>query len=233
MNRLSFPDYESLSQAAASKILSIVQAKPDTAVCLATGSTPTRTYELLAGEGKTGLSCFKALKIIKLDEWGGLPASHSATCEYYLHKYVIAPLQISPDRYFSFQSDALDPPSECARIRKELDSIKLLDLCILGLGINGHLGFNEPADFLQPHAHIAELTDETRRHRMIEDTAVKPSYGYTLGMADLLQARKIMLLVSGSHKQRQLQRLLEGKIETSFPASFLWLHPDVELYTDI
>ncbi|MBX9720237.1 MAG: 6-phosphogluconolactonase, partial [Candidatus Obscuribacterales bacterium] len=87
--------------------------------------------------------------------------------------------------------------------------------------------------FLQAGIHIAKLTDQTQQHPMIQSAENKPGFGYTLGMANLLQAKKIFLLVSGEHKKGQLKRLLERKMDTEFPASFLWLHPDVHLFSDL
>ena len=233
MNRLLFTDLESLSRAAALKILQTTSEKPKATICLATGATPTRTYQILDELTRADRSCFSDIRIVKLDEWGGLADNDPATCEYYWRKYIVDPLQISAGNYISFQSGARDARSECARVRTELASIKAIDLCILGLGKNGHLGFNEPSGVLQPQAHVIELSEQTRQHEMIQHCPIKPAYGYTLGMADLLQARKIILLVSGSHKTAQLAKLMQGKIETSFPASFLWLHADVDLYCDI
>ena len=100
------------------------------------------------------------------------------------------------------------------------------------LGINGHIGFNEPGPFLQPHAHVATLSATSLAHAMIEHTSNRPTFGLTLGMADLLHARQIVLMVSGAAKRGPLKRLLEGPISTEFPASFLQLHRDLKLVCD-
>jgi galactosamine-6-phosphate isomerase len=100
------------------------------------------------------------------------------------------------------------------------------------LGLNGHLGFNEPGSALCPVAHLAPLTEQTRRHSMIAASALKPEYGMTLGMAEILQSRQILLLVSGASKREAFQHFLSGKITTRFPASFLWLHPRLTVFCD-
>ena len=100
------------------------------------------------------------------------------------------------------------------------------------LGINGHLGFTEPAEYLQPFAHVAELSQASLAHAMLAKSNVRPTYGLTLGMADLIQSRHILLLVSGSTKRDPLQRLLGGRISTEFPASMLQVHPNVLLICD-
>lgn len=232
MNRLLFHDHESLSQTAAKEILSTIRAVPQALICLATGSTPKRTYELLVEIGSRSADCFNSVRVLKLDEWGGLAENHPATCEHYLRERILQPLNIQNNNYTSFRSDAVDPAAECSRIQVLVNQLGPIDLCVLGLGVNGHVGFNEPASSLKPHAHAAQLTVQTQQHSMLGSSTLKPSYGYTLGMADILNSKKILLLVSGNHKQLQLRQLLASRIETSFPASFLWLHSNVDIYND-
>ena len=98
--------------------------------------------------------------------------------------------------------------------------------------MNGHLAFNEPASFLQPHAHVATLSRASLRHAMLNETNGRPKFGLTLGIADLLQARRVLLVVSGASKREPLKKLLRGEITTRFPGSFLQLHPDVTLLCD-
>src|SRR5687767_442671 len=124
------PDYETMSAAAANVIVERLKRKPDLLLCLATGSTPTRTYELLATYPK---SIVKGARILNLDEWGGIPMDSPATCETYLRKLLIDPLDLS-SRYTGFQSQPADPAAECARIAAWLKQNGPIDLCILGLG---------------------------------------------------------------------------------------------------
>ncbi len=228
-----FDDYEKMSKQAAEDILALVAGHPKAVICLATGSTPTHTYELLAKGAKGEEKRFANVHIVKLDEWGGLPIDHPSTCEFYLRKYVLTPLGISQERFLSLRPDAGEPKAECARVQAELDRLGGIDLCVLGLGVNGHLGFNEPAESIQPYVHVAALAPKTQKHPMLEGSEIVPSYGMTLGMANILSAKQIMLLVNGQHKVSQLQRLLSQKVETSFPASFLWLHNNVRLYSNV
>jgi galactosamine-6-phosphate isomerase len=144
---------------------------------------------------------------------------------------LITPLGLA-DRYIAFDSQPADAQAECERIAAWLQQNGPIDICVLGLGINGHLGFNEPAESLQPHAQVAELTDESRSHKMIARRAERPTYGLTLGMADLMQARQVLLMVTGGGKRDALARLLGGPVSTQFPASMLQLHPHVKLLCD-
>jgi galactosamine-6-phosphate isomerase len=152
---------------------------------------------------------------------------HAGTCETYLQKHLIAPLQISNDRYFSFQSNPTDPEQECERVQSLLEQHGTIDLCVLGLGVNGHLAFNEPGEFLQPHCHVAKLTEASLGHSMAQDMDGVKLYGLTLGMSDILASKEILLLITGSSKVEITRRLLEGKISTYLPGSFLWLHQRV------
>lgn len=233
MKRLLFPDYESLSQAAAYSMYSVVEKKPSSLLCLATGSSPEGLYRHFVELAKQDPSKSRSLRVIKLDEWGGLGENHPASCEHYLRNKFLDPLKVSSDRYISFSTNAHEHNAECRRIQAELDRLEPIDVCVLGLGTNGHLGLNEPAPYLTPHVHVAELAEQTKQHTMLQSNSDKPSYGYTLGMADLLRSKKIIMVVNGEKKKLQLQKLLLSRIDSTFPASFLWLHADVELYTDI
>lgn len=232
INPLIYPDYESLSRSAANFIRDQLQANPALLLCAATGETPTWTYDLLAAQPKHEQSMFDNLRILKLDEWGGLAMDDPGSCEMYLQQHLIQPLGIPEDRYIGFYSDAADAVLECRRIRDELEKQSPIDLCVLGLGANGHLALNEPADELCPHVHVARLSEQSLKHSMLSHSR-QPRYGLTLGMADILQSTTILLLVSGEHKRNVLQRLLSGPISTRFPASFLWLHSNLTVMCDM
>ena len=199
-------------------------------LCAATGSSPTKTYELLAAESTINPKPFSRLRVIKLDEWGGIQMTDTGSCEYYLQQHVIRPLAITNERYFSFQSDNENPERETRRIQQILEEQGPIDICILGIGVNGHIALNEPASFLQPHCHVATLADTSLQHPMI--SGKKPRYGLTLGMADILQSKKIILLISGAKKKEITQTFLSARISTEIPASFLWLHPNVICLVD-
>ncbi len=221
-------DHEAMSHAAADWLAERIAAQPDSLLCLATGSTPLRCYQTLAGYGR---SLFERLRVIKLDEWADLPMASPASCETFLRTHFIEPLCLQA-RYTAFHSQPPDFRTECERIAKWLGENGPIDLCVLGLGLNGHLGFNEPSAFLHPHAHIAKLSAASLQHTMIAAEKTKPSAGLTLGMADILQSRQILLLVSGPAKREPLQRLLTQSITSQYPATFLHLHPNVSLFCD-
>lgn len=223
---------EDLSHKAKEIIIQEVKKKQNLLLCAATGGSPTETYSLLGKEYQKQPQLFNQIRIVKLDEWGGIPMDHPKTCETYIQSKLIQPLQISSSRYFGFTSNPKDPKKECSRIQNLLDKNGPIDICILGIGMNGHIAFNEPADSLQPSCHLAELSVKSMEHPMAAGMNEKPSYGLTLGMADIMNSKKIVILINGSHKKLIAQKFLSKQITTSVPASFLWLHPNVVCLID-
>ena len=219
--------HEDLSRVASAMIIQQLETDPDLLLCAATGNTPSRTYALLAEEYQRRPERFAGLRVLKLDEWGGLAADDPGSCEYYLRTRLVDPLQITGQRYTGFRNDPEDPETECKRMQTELSASGRIGCCILGLGVNGHIGFNEPAAFLQPGCHVARLAPTTVQHTMVEGKQHLPSYGLTLGIADILQARMILLLISGGSKTEITRQFLRQRVTPELPASFLWLHDNV------
>ncbi len=223
---------ELLSQQAAERLLSALRKKPNLLLCAASGSTPTRMYQLLAQAAANDPANFRAVRLVKLDEWGGIPMNDPGSCEEYLQNSLVRPLGIDSARYFGFASDSTRPEEECGRIEKRLNAEGPIDFCVLGLGLNGHIAFNEPNQALKPGAHLAQLSSLSLQHSMLARSTTLPTYGLTLGMAEILGSREILLLVSGSKKTTALKQLLTREITTEFPASFLWLHSNWSLLCD-
>lgn len=219
--------YGELSHRAKDIVIQQIKKNKNLLLCTATGGSPTETYDLLGQEYQAQPELFAQLRIIKLDEWGGIPMDHPATCESYLQNHLIQPLQIPTSRYIGFKSNPTDPLQECMNIQEKLELQGPIDLCILGLGMNGHLAFNEPAGFLQPNCHLAELSVMSLQHPMASEMHLKPTYGLTLGMADILHSKMILILITGRQKKTIVSKFLSKKITSSVPASFLWLHPNV------
>ncbi len=225
-------DHEAMSRQAAHRLMEALSARPNLLLCAAGGSTPVRAYECLAQSHKQKAEVFSSLRILKLDEWGGLEMDDPASCETQLRRQLINPLGVEEKRVFSFKSNAKDPAAECQRLQRLLNKEGPIDLCLLGLGLNGHLGMNEPAPALQLRSHVAQLTEVSLRHPMLARARSVPTFGLTLGIGEILASRQILLLVSGAAKRGALQRLLRQEISPEFPASFLWLHPNCTLLCD-
>ncbi len=232
MNITYCNDYESMSFKAATFIISEIKKNKELLLCPATGNSPVSLYRQLVNKSKLDRKLFENLRILKLDEWGAVSENHPMSCEYYLRTRLLEQLGIPSERYISFSSNPADPIEECKRIQSELDNEGPIDICILGLGKNGHIGFNEPAQFLNPNCHIADLSKESIQHSMVRSMDTAPEFGLTLGMQDILFAKKILLLISGKKKKSITERLLQRKVTTDLPASFLWLHNNVECIID-
>jgi len=225
-------DFEELSRRAAEIAVTELKRQADLILCASAGGSPTGMYAQMVSIGSHQPELFRQMRILQVDEWGGIPADSPVTCAADLQAKLARPLHIPAKRYVGFKADASDPEAECQRISKWLAGNGPIGLCILGLGLNGHVAMNEPGDALAPHAHVSKLSPGSQQHSMLANLTSKPRYGLSLGVADILASRKILLLVSGKHKRAVLKRLLERRVTTQFPASFLWLHPDTTVLCD-
>ncbi len=225
-------DYEALSRRAAEHVLRAVRRQPAMLLGAVTGDSPRGLYRRLARVGARSPRLFSRLRVLAMDEWLGLPRGHAATCERFVREEVVGPLRIARARWQGWRSDARAPDREVARYTRWLRAQGPMDLCLLGLGRNGHLLMNEPRAAFEPFPHASRLLPSSRRHSMIRSLRPPPRFGYTLGLHDILSAREIVLLVSGSSKKAPLARMLSRRVTTACPASFLWLHPRVTVYCD-
>ena len=227
MRIAEFEGIDQMGQKAFSIVMDEIEHNPQLLLCAATGSSPLPLYRNLDEEAKKRAAVFDQLRVVPLDEWVDL-TSFDGSCHAFLQKHIIRPLKITQERYFPFNAATENLKEECMRIQALVKEQGPIDLCVLGLGKNGHLGFNEPADELQPHCHIADLTIESQQHSMILDSSIKPNQGITLGMQDILSSKRILLLVSGSGKEEAKKKLLSGEITSQCPASLLWKHDNVD-----
>jgi len=225
-------DYRRLGEQAAEFIVAQLKQEPDLLLCVSAGGTPTQTYQCLAARRARQPQLFDRLRVIQIDEWAGLPRHSEGTCEADLRQKVLSPLGIAAGRFAGWRSNVANPEAECRRISQWLAANGPIDICILGLGLNGHIAMNEPGSCFMPFAHVAKLARGSRHHPMLKGLRRKPTCGLTLGLGEILQSRKVLLLVSGKKKRAVLRRLMNPEITTHFPASFLWLHPDATVLCD-
>ena len=222
------PDREALDREAAALIWEAAGAKPDLLICLASGDTPTGTYGLLAAAPERLASA----RFIQLDEWAGVGADDPASCAAYLEHTIRSPLAVPPERWIGFRGDAPDAAAECRRVEAALAAAGPIDLCILGLGRNGHLGLNEPAESFRSLLPCCDAYRAIARPFDAGGNDASVRQGLTLGLGDILRARRILLLVSGAAKQEPLARLADRRVTPALPASFLWLHGDAVCLCD-
>ena len=220
-----YPDHSSQSLAAAELILSAIRQKPDAVLCLATGDTPRLAYNLLVEKAlkeKLNLSeCF----FIGLDEWLGIPRDNEGSCHHFLHKLVFQPLGINSNKVHLFDSMTPDPVKDCNQMNQVIAGKGGIDLMLVGVGMNGHLGFNEPGVSPDLQAHIITLDETTRTvgQKYFQQTTPL-NQGITLGLQQILQSRQLLMMASGLKKSNIVKQALEGPVSATVPASYIQVH---------
>lgn len=228
-----FNSYELMSDAAADLIIDIVTNKPDAVLCFATGNTPLLTYQLLVEKAVSQHTDFIKCFCIGLDEWLGVAEDNSGSCHYILQKQIFQPLGITKNQVHLFNGTADDPENECEKMNKIIEVRGGIDCMLVGIGTNGHIGFNEPGVDVSRKAHIAALYETTivsGQDYFNEPTII--GKGITLGMAQVMQARTLLLLASGKNKAAILQQAIRGAISNEVPASYIQQHENALILVD-
>lgn len=223
-----FDSYEALSQRAATILLTAIRENPQLVLGLPTGRTPLGMYERVIAECTREYHCFRDVVTFNLDEYCGIPREHPGSYFTYMHSHLFAHVDIDPANAHIPRGDAPDPNAECERYERELASAGGLGLTFLGLGQNGHIGFNEPGTPFGSRTRVVELTQSTRKANadLFTDGHV-PTHALTMGIGTILESRSIVLLASGESKRDAITRLCAGEVTEDFPASALWKHGDV------
>ena len=224
-------NYDEMSAVAAKAIAELIKNKPDCVLGLATGSTPEGMYAKLVDMCKAGDISFSKVTSVNLDEYYPLEPENEQSYRYFMNKNLFDHVDIDKAKTFVPNGLAKDPEKEGKDYDAMIEKLGGVDLQILGIGRNGHIGFNEPDTYLIPGTHVTDLTPSTieANARFFASENDVPKQALTMGIGTILAAKKILLLVSGKDKAAAVARLLEGKITTECPASFLALHGDVTL----
>lgn len=230
-----FDTAEEASRALASTCARAIGSDPELVLGLPTGRTPIAAYAELRRMHNAGAVDFSRVSTFNLDEFVGVLPSHPASFRQFMERHLFSRININPERIGFLDGTATDLDAECDRYELAIESAGGLDLQILGIGANGHIGFNEPGDTLASRTHRVTLLESTRR-------ANAPAFGGSLervprealsmGMGTILKASTIVLLATGAAKSRCVERAIHGPVTTRLPASFLQLHRDVEWYLD-
>ena len=227
-------DYKELSRKAANLIRAQVVMKPDCILGLATGSSPVGTYEKLVEWYKKGDIDFSRVSTINLDEYRGLTPDNDQSYRYFMNIHLFYHVNIDKSR--TSVPDGLEPDAEkaCRDYDAIIEKSGGVDLQLLGLGHNGHIGFNEPSDEFPCGTHCVDLTPSTinANKRFFASEADVPRQAYTMGIRSIMLAKKIVVVVSGKDKAEILQKVVCGPITPQVPASVLQLHPDVTIVAD-
>lgn len=227
-------DYNAMSRRAADLIAQQVKERPDCVLGLATGSTPLGTYEELIRRHCAGELTFRWVRTVNLDEYKGLAPTHPQSYRYYMQAHLFDRLDIDGANTHIPDGLAEDAEKECARYDALIEALGFADLQLLGLGRNGHIGFNEPGDCFEKRTHVVDLTQSTidANARFFQNAGEVPRQALTMGMGGILSARRVLLLVSGGEKAEALYQAVCGPITPQCPASILQLHRDVTVVGD-
>lgn len=234
MHILHFPTDAELNEAGAGIVTSLVQTKPTAVLGLATGSTPIGIYREMIRAHNKGMVSYKQATTFNLDEYVGLPADDPQSYAHYMNEHLFRHIDVAPGRTFIPSGSAPDPEEECRRYDDLLESAGQIDLQLLGLGHNGHIGFNEPDHSLLRGTHVVELRKETREAnaRFFDTEDNVPTHAITMGVGTILKAKTILLVVKGADKADIVHRALTGDITTECPASLLQTHPHLVVLLD-
>jgi len=230
-----FPNDRAAARALACRTADALAANPSLVLGLPTGRTPVRLYKELVSLASHGRADFSRARTFNLDEFLGLDPSHPGSYRTFMEDHLFRHVGIPPAQVNFLDGAARDPEAECARYEEAIAAAGGIDLQILGIGTNGHIGFNEPARELKARTHRVRLKPETRRSNAAlfgGDAAAVPEEALSMGMATILQARSIVLLATGRSKAGCIDRVVNGPITTDLPASFLQLHHDVQIVLD-
>jgi glucosamine-6-phosphate deaminase len=228
-------DDVAVARAVARQVTSTLRQRPSSVLGLPTGRTPVRLYGLLRAAHAAGRADFGRATTFNLDEFLGLPADHPASYRTFMETHLFSHVNLPRRRIHFLDGMASDPDAECDRYEAAIEKAGGIDLMLLGIGANGHIGFNEPAAHLSADTHRARLEPGTRRSNAdLFDGRVSdvPREALSMGVGTIMRSRAIALIATGPGKAEAIARALLGPLTTRMPASLLQLHPHVEVYLD-
>lgn len=227
-------DYKDMSRKAANIMSAQIIMKPNCVLGLATGSTPIGLYDQLVEWYKKGDLDFSKVTTVNLDEYKGLPENHEQSYHYFMNKHLFERVNIQKEHTFLPKGTATDSEEECKRYEGLIDSLGGVDMQLLGIGHNGHIGFNEPQVVFHKETHCVRLTESTiqANKRFFASAEDVPKEAITMGIKTIMKAKKILVVVSGVDKADILKKAFQGPVTPEAPASILQLHNDVILVGD-
>ena len=234
MKIYSTKDYDAMSRKAADILAAHVILKPDCVLGLATGSTPIGMYKQLIEWYNQGVLDFSQVHTVNLDEYRGLAPTHDQSYRYFMQHNLFDHVNVKGENTNVPDGLAADPEAECARYDQVIDSLGGTDVQVLGMGHNGHIGFNEPADHFPLGTHVVDLTDTTidANARFFATRDDVPKQALTMGVKNIMQSRHILVVVSGADKAPIVKKAFFGPVTPQVPASILQLHPNVSIVAD-
>lgn len=226
-------DYQAMSDLGAEIIANTIKTNPSCTLGLATGSSPIGTYQNLVKSYQDNEISFKNVKTYNLDEYCGISRSHPQSYYYFMHDNLFNHVDINEENVHIPLISNTSLEKDCKAYNDMLNNTSI-DLQLLGIGGNGHIGFNEPGTPFTQETFIVKLTDKTRQDnkRFFNSIDEVPTHAITMGISNIMKAKKILMLISGANKADTVVKLLSGEVTTDFPASILNEHPDVTVIID-
>jgi glucosamine-6-phosphate isomerase len=213
-------------------IIDCIKNKPDALLCFATGHSPKLAYEMVADRAVKEKIDFSKCFMIGLDEWMGIPPDNPGSCHWYLHEYLFNPIKIDPPQVHLFDAFTKNEKKECNKMNK-LIAANGIDLMVVGVGMNGHIGFNEPGTDINSLAHVAELEEMTKSvGQKYFSGNVSISKGITVGLKQVMEAETLVMLANGKAKAPVIKKAVEEEISTNFPATLIRQHKNGFLMLD-
>jgi len=225
--------YANMSKQAADDVINIMQSRRGSLICTASGDSPAGLYKEIASRVSSKKLNPSDWFFVGLDEWIPMNGSDEGSCRYHLNKQLFQPLKTGDDKICFFDGRADDLEAECERTENFIQHHGGMDVAILGVGMNGHVGMNEPGTSIGTRSHVADLAPTTRQVGQKYFTKEqKLTKGITLGLSTLMEARNIILLIGGKHKADIAQKILEEPVSENLPATLLRNHPALRIYLD-
>lgn len=234
MRIIEASNYYDMSCKAASLIASQIVIKPNSVIGLATGSTPEGLYRQLISKYTKGELDFSKVHAVHLDEYLGLDKTSDQSYQYYIYNKLFNHINIAEDNCHTINGMAEDSEKESERYDKLIEDLGFIDIQLLGIGPNGHIGFNEPSDHFAKGTHIEKLSKSTidANSRFFDNYDDVPRFAYTVGVKNIMQADKILLVANGQNKAKVLKEVISGRITPQIPATILQLHNNVTIVAD-
>ncbi len=233
MKQFIYNSYSELSAKTSELIAGVIHSKPDALLCFAAGETSIGTFQHLTSLYKSGKLSFKNCRIVGLDEWTGLGKMKAENCLSFMHKQLFDHIDYSPENFCFFNGESNDLEKECEITDLFIRKYGPVDMIMLGAGMNGHLGLNEPGDSFEQYSHLVHLDETTKKvGQKYFSKETELLTGITLGMKHVMESKTLVLQLSGSKKAKITRRLMESEVSPDFPVSIIKSHSNSYLMLD-
>jgi galactosamine-6-phosphate isomerase len=233
MNVIVYKNYEELSEAVAEKILVQISSKPDSVFCLASGNSTELCYQILVKKIVENSVDISKCSFVGLDEWVGIPPTNSGSCRYFFDKHLFGPLSVDSSQIIVFDGMSNDLEEECKKMDAIIKQKGGIDFMIVGVGMNGHIGFNEPGVSVDYYSHVIKLDEVTQSvGQKYFDTPTKLQNGITLGLKYFLESKTAVMMANGAKKADIIKKTLEGKVDVTIPSTIIQKHQNALVAVD-